>query len=151
MATYAAYDCRFSCFFPTNAASDCRFSCFFHLMLPPIADSAALCLKQRVIRNGWHSFRLSMPIQLTFPTCWRSVIADCMLAIFDRIFVCVRIGMLVLTQPSRHRLAISDRRFLFHSTVISMRFTKTAAGAHVLYKGQATACRLHHIPSTKLP
>ena len=41
--------------------------------------------------------RLSMPIQLTFPTCWRSVIADCMLAIFDRIFVCVRICMLVLT------------------------------------------------------
>ena len=69
-----------------------------------------------------------MPIQLTSPPCWRSVIAECMLAIFDRIFVCVRIGMPVLTQPSRHRLAISDRRFLFHSTVISMRFTKTAAG-----------------------
>ena len=32
--------------------------------------------------------RLSMPIQLTFPPCWRSVIAECMLAIFDRIFVC---------------------------------------------------------------
>ena len=41
--------------------------------------------------------RLSMPIQLTFPPCWRSVIAECMLAIFDRIFVCVHICMLALT------------------------------------------------------
>ena len=41
--------------------------------------------------------RLSMPIQLTFPPCWRSVIAECMLAIFDRISVCVHICMLALT------------------------------------------------------